>query len=60
MFVPDALPDLTPNGTVSEIGQAYTQQGGDALYTIWITLSDADPRLKWGMTVESTFLEPAH
>jgi multidrug resistance efflux pump len=56
-LVPDALPDLTLNGTVSEISQAYTQQGGDILYTVWITVKEADPRLKWGMTVESTFLE---
>jgi len=58
-LVPDALPDLTLNGTVSEISQAYIQQGGDILYTVWIVLKDVDPRLKWGMTVESTFLEPA-
>jgi multidrug resistance efflux pump len=58
-LVPDALPDLTLNGTVSEISQAYIQQGGDILYTVWIVLKDVDPRLKWGMTVESTFLVPA-
>jgi multidrug efflux pump subunit AcrA (membrane-fusion protein) len=58
-LVPDALPDLVLNGTVSEISQAYTEQGGDILYTVWITVKDADPRLKWGMTVESTFLEDA-
>ena len=54
-LVPDALPDLSLNGTVTEISQAYTQQGGDILYTVWIALKDVDPRLKWGMTVESTF-----
>jgi HlyD family secretion protein len=54
-LVPDALPDLTLNGTVTEISQAYTQQGGDILYTVHITVKDADPRLKWGMTVEATF-----
>ena len=56
-LVPDALPDLIIKGTVTEISQAYTQQGGDILYTVRIALKEADPRLKWGMTVEATFLE---
>ncbi len=55
-LVPDALPDLVLNGTVTEISQAYTQQGGDILYTVRIDVKDADPRLRWGMTVEATFL----
>lgn len=54
-FVPDALPDLTLNGSITEISQAYTQQGGDILYTVRITVKNPDPRLKWGMTVEATF-----
>jgi multidrug efflux pump subunit AcrA (membrane-fusion protein) len=54
-LVPDALPDETLNGTISEISQAYTQQGGDILYTVRIAIKNPDPRLKWGMTVESTF-----
>ena len=58
-FVPDALPDVSLKGKVTEISQAYTQQGGDILYTIRIAVQEADPRLKWGMTVEVTFLEAA-
>ncbi len=54
-LVPDALPELTLSGTVSEISQAYSQQGGDILYTVRITVKNPDPRLKWGMTVEATF-----
>jgi multidrug resistance efflux pump len=54
-LVPDALPDLTLNGTITKISQAYTQQGGDILYTVHITVKNPDPRLKWGMTVEATF-----
>ena len=54
-LVPDALPDVTLNGTVTEISQAYTQQGGDILYTVRIAVKNPDPRLKWGMTVEATF-----
>jgi len=56
-LVPDALPELTINGTVTEISQSYTQQGGDILYTVRVAVADADPRLKWGMTVEATFHE---
>lgn len=56
-LVPDALPDLALIGTIIEISQVYTQQGGDILYTVRIAVTDADPRLKWGMTVEATFKE---
>lgn len=59
VFVPDALPDVSLKGTISEISQAYTQQGGDILYTVRIAVQETDPRLKWGMTVEATFLESA-
>jgi multidrug resistance efflux pump len=54
-LVPDALPDLSLTGAISEVSQAYTQQGGDILYTVRITVNNPDPRLKWGMTVEATF-----
>ncbi len=56
-LVPDALPDLTLTGTITEISQAYTQQGGDIFYAVRIAITDMDPRLRWGMTVEATFLE---
>ena len=58
-LVPDALPDLMLKGTVTEISQAYTQQGGDILYAVKIRVENPDPRLRWGMTVEATFLETA-
>ncbi len=54
-LVPDALPDLTLNGTITEISQAYTQQGGDILYTVKIRVENPAPGLRWGMTVEATF-----
>jgi multidrug efflux pump subunit AcrA (membrane-fusion protein) len=54
-LVPDALPDLILKGTITKISQAYTQQGGDILYTVHVTVKNPDPRLKWGMTVEATF-----
>ncbi|GAB4399889.1 MAG: hypothetical protein OHK003_24870 [Anaerolineales bacterium] len=52
---PDALPDLELSGTVTEISNAFTQQGGDILYTVRIRVDGSDPRLKWGMTVETIF-----
>ncbi len=57
VIVPDALPGLELRGIVTEISNAFIQQGGDILYTVRIRLNDADPRLKWGMTVEVTFLK---
>jgi len=54
-IVPDALPDLTLTGTVSEISQAYVLQGGDVQYTVRIKVDQVDPRIRWGMTVEATF-----
>jgi multidrug resistance efflux pump len=52
---PDALSDLELTGTVTEISNAFTQQGGDILYTVRIRVDGSDPRLKWGMTVETVF-----
>lgn len=54
-LIPDALQDLTLSGTVSEISQVFTQQGGDIIYTVKITVNETDPRLKWGMTMEVMF-----
>ncbi len=56
-IVPDALPDLTLQGVVTEISGAYTQQGGDILYKTTLQINVPDPRLRWGMTVEITFLQ---
>lgn len=52
---PDALQDLELTGTVTEISNAFTQQGGDILYTVRIRVDGSDPSLKWGMTVETVF-----
>lgn len=54
-LIPDALPDLELTGTVTEISQAFTQSGGDILYTVRVRVNGTDPRLKWGMTVETIF-----
>jgi len=52
---PDALPNIEMTGTVIEISNAFTQQGGDILYTVRVRVDDSDPQLKWGMTVETVF-----
>ncbi len=54
-MAPDALPDVSLTGTVTEISQSYKSQGGDILYTVRLKVDDVDPRLRWGMTVEVTF-----
>ncbi|NOH03879.1 MAG: HlyD family efflux transporter periplasmic adaptor subunit [Chloroflexi bacterium] len=54
-ITPDALPDLELTGVVTEISNAFTQSGGDILYTVRIRVDDPDPRLRWGMTVEAIF-----
>ncbi len=53
--VPDALPDLTMNGSVEEIGKIFEEKRGDITYTVRILLDDFDDRLRWGMTVVVTF-----
>lgn len=55
-ITPDALPDITLMGTVERIGQSFTTQAGDILYTVTISLDESDPALRWGMTVELVFL----
>lgn len=54
-MIPDALQNLTLTGTITEISDAYTLQGGDVLYTVHIQVNTPDPTLRWGMTVEATF-----
>lgn len=54
-IVPDALPDLTLDGVVTAVSGSSYVQSGDVLYTVYIEVRTADPRVKWGMTVEVTF-----
>jgi multidrug resistance efflux pump len=56
-MIPDALPELQLTGEVVEISEAFTQQGGDILYTVRIKVDGDDERVKWGMTMEVVFLE---
>lgn len=54
-IVPDALPDLKLNGTVREIRSLFEEKRGDVTYTVRLGLDEADPRLRWGMTVVVSF-----
>jgi HlyD family secretion protein len=56
-IVPDALPDVKLTGTVQSISAAFTKQGGDIVYAVRILVDNpVDPRIRWGMTVEATFV----
>lgn len=46
----DALPGESFDGVVSQINQQAELKAGDVTYTIVVTLNQADPRLRWGMT----------
>ena len=52
---PDALPDLKLPGKVESISQISVEKFGDVTYTAKINLDEADPNLRWGMTVKVIF-----
>ena len=54
-IVPDALPETTLSGKIEQISNNYNEKAGDINYTVRILLSDSDPLLRWGMTVNVTF-----
>ena len=54
-FTADALPDVTMSGVVTAISESSYTQSGDVIYTVYIKVDDADPHVRWGMTVEVTF-----
>jgi multidrug resistance efflux pump len=56
-IVPDALPNLELPGVVETISKVYSEKSGDIVYKARIRLTEADPQLRWGMTVETRFLE---
>lgn len=53
----DALPDLKLTGTVESISNVFEEKRGDITYTVRIALDESDPRIRWGMTVTTTFQE---
>lgn len=52
---PDALPELQLQGVVASISNLHQERRGDVVYTVKISLKKSDPRLRWGMTVETHF-----
>ncbi len=54
---PDAMDDLTLNGSVEWIDETYTEKSGDVVYTVRIKLDEADSNLRWGMTVQINFIK---
>jgi multidrug efflux pump subunit AcrA (membrane-fusion protein) len=55
-IIPDALPEVLLLGSVESIGESFTTQAGDIIYTVVISLNETNPNLRWGMTVEVKFL----
>jgi HlyD family secretion protein len=51
----DSLPTVTMTGSVESIRLVSEVKRGDTTYTVRIAVDDADPRLRWGMTVVVTF-----
>jgi multidrug efflux pump subunit AcrA (membrane-fusion protein) len=52
---PDALPELSFRGEVTEIANSFSVQSGDILYQVRLRVADPDPAFRWGMTVEVEF-----
>ena len=46
----DALPGVTLKGQVKSIVPRSAVKRGDVTYTVKVTITDSEPRLKWGMT----------
>ena len=55
----DALSGVELKGQVTTIGTVFQEQSGDVVYPVKIKLLDADPKLRWGMTVVATFADEA-
>ena len=48
----DAIPDLTLPGQVTRIGSLGENRQGDIVYTVTVTPSKLDDRLRWNMTAK--------
>ena len=52
----DALPEETLKGVVASIGETFSNNQGDILYEVTITLEETHPDIRWGMTAFVEFL----
>jgi HlyD family secretion protein len=57
ILVPDALPDVALEGTITSVAETSEYRAGEVLYKVTVDVADSDPRLRWGMTVAVTFEE---
>jgi multidrug efflux pump subunit AcrA (membrane-fusion protein) len=53
----DALPDVELSGKVDSISEVHEEKSGDVTYTTKVSLTESDPRLRWGMTAVAHFVE---
>ncbi len=56
----DALPGVSLKGQVKSIVPRSTVKRGDVTYMARVTITDPDPRLKWGMTASVDFPRPSN
>lgn len=56
----DAIPEAKLKGTISSIGQTYTENQGDIVYEVTVLLSNTHPVMRWGMTAEVKFEQPGN
>lgn len=53
----EAIPGVNLRGVVQSISDTYLEKQGDIDYVVTVTLTDQDPRLRWGMTAQVRFNE---
>jgi HlyD family secretion protein len=53
----DAVPEIELTGKVDSISEVHEEKSGDVTYTTKISLTESDPRLRWGMTAVAHFVE---
>jgi len=51
----DSMPDVELDGHVLSIGQGFAEKQGDIVYEVTILLAEANPAMRWGMTVQVNF-----
>lgn len=51
----DAMPDVELDGQVLSIAQGFAEKQGDIVYEVTILLAEANPAMRWGMTVQVNF-----
>jgi len=49
------MPDVELAGHVLSIAQGFAEKQGDIVYEVTILLAEANPGMRWGMTVQVNF-----